>query len=536
MQEKPWKLAGLPGAVELPAPTSYAWVDPEAKRKDEDPAEAIRRNSTSLQLKLRAEEEAEKAKQRKKEAAAAHAEAAMVDDVLHRIHLKLNSRRRRCIDLFKKIDTGRLSATVEGFCDGLLWLGFEPTDKEFEALVRRLDKDGSGGISLKSFATAIKDAENSLADPVQVAALSARRARTAASALRGPRVPQCSECGAPFNDALVDIDFCKMCGKRRPEGSRPLQKLLGYTPQHSVLLGPMEGADEYMLKIVSAMNARKYRSVDFFRTMDLDGSGIVSASEFKVGLKKMGLTPTLEEFKLIMDYLDKDGTGEISADEFDKAARLLTKKAKLESRDKELDSFDTGSSWRPGDSFTATEYNWHQRSLRSTFSGSMTERSARPHSQWSSSNHGPHGTACSALVGCGSLYDSSVARERYFDSACSGAHATSTKMPPLPLHKTVYKKACFDGRFEKEPSKVHHPSMLRLGHKDRCVTATKANQLMDSVGGVKTFFNTPMMQSSVDKAIFNRDLDFSGDSKFDESFMALYKGAHGISSWHNSTD
>ena len=53
-----------------------------------------------------------------------------------------------------------------------------------------------------------------------------------------------------------------------------------------------------------------------------------------------------------------------------------------------------------------------------------------------------------------------VSRGRLFDSACSGAHPTSTKMPKLPLHKTIYPKAYCDGRFENEPTHVPHPKLL----------------------------------------------------------------------------
>lgn len=498
---------------------------------------------SALLSTLQEEWEAENAKRKKKEEEAAAATEAMADDVLHRILLKLNRRRMRPIDLFRKIDSQKLdrrseSCSADEFCDGLLWMGFEPSDKEFEVLIGRLDKEGTAGISLKQFDLAMKAVERKLADPKQTAGKEKKRAKTAMAALRSARpivTSVCMSCGAKFDDDEAEI--CKMCGQRRPQGRRNLRKLLGYTPAHSSLMQPITSADEFMLKIVSQMNCRKYRTIDFFRTMDRDGSGVVSTQEFQVGLKKMGLTPSKDEFDFVMELLDQDGGGEISGAEFDKAAKLVVKKAKLEGRFEELDTWARGTcAGSQGDSWLPSTFSWNQRSIRAMPSGSLSERSARLHAQWSTASEGPRGMSASQGVGHGSVYDSSVQRERYFDSAYSGAHPTSTQMPELPLHKTVYKKAYFDGRFGKEPSIVPHPKMLRSNEMDRCLTATRGKFFNSARGNVKTFHNTPMMQSSVDQAVFGRDMDFSGHSKFDESFMALYTGCAGMASWHKSKD
>jgi hypothetical protein len=196
--------------------------------------------------------------------------------------------------------------------------------------------------------------------------------------------------------------------------------------------------------------------------------------EFKVGLKKMGMRPTKDEFDSVIQRLDKDGSGDVSGSEFDKAAKLVIKKAQREGRAGELKTWPWSAEREEVPN--ATTYNWHLRSLRatdrSTQPGSQTERSWRTERSvrlpkpWSAASSGPHGSVYSTLFGVNSL-----TRERLFDSACSGAHPTSTKMPKLPLHKTIYKKAVFDGRFEKEPSDVPDPKMLSM--RDRCPTATR---------------------------------------------------------------
>lgn len=479
----------------------------------------------TLSAILAEESESEEELRRKREKAEAEALEAMADDVLHRIWLKLNDRRIRAIDLFRKIDTSSDgTCSLQEFHDGLLWLGFESSERESQALVARLDKDGSGGVDLKEFDRAIKAVERKLVNQDDLAIVIAKRANAAAAALKGDCKAAATACPSCGSRSQENSDFCKKCGQKLPHSKTP-RKLLGYTPVHAPSIEPMDHNDEFMLKIVGQMNARKYRSIDFFRTMDRDSSGSVTVDEFRVGLKKISLKPSKQEFDNLVEHLDKDGSGDIVGWEFDKAAKLVVKKARIEGRHGELETWGLSR----GEELPST-FNWAHRSLRASafaHSGALTERSPE---RFASASEGPKGNVFSCRIGKGSIYDSSIRRERMIDSASSGAHPTSTKMPKLPLHKTVYKKAYFDGRFGKEPSVVPHDSML--SNRDRCPTATRGQFVSLPRGAVRSFHNTPVMQSSVDQAVFNRDMDFSGDDKFDESFMALYEGCAGMASWH----
>lgn len=49
----------------------------------------------------------------------------------------------------------------------------------------------------------------------------------------------------------------------------------------------------------------------------------------------------------------------------------------------------------------------------------------------------------------------------------------------------------------------------------------------------KTFANAPNLQSSVDSIVFGRDMDFSGDTKYDEEFTSMFDKMAGLPSWHN---
>lgn len=475
---------------------------------------------------LQAERESEEELRRQREQAERAALESMTDGVLHAIFLKMEQKRIRAIDLFRKIDkSADGSVSLDEFREGLEWMGSMPSDKEYQAIMGRLDKDGSGGVTLKEFDRAIKAVERKLVDPEAHAKLVSKRANDALKALKGDKVAEaaCPACG--YSSQEEGAIFCKKCGQRLPQ-SDTVRNLLGYTPQHIALPGPMDAADDIMLKIVARMNARKYRSVDFFRTMDRDASGIVSTEEFLTGLIKIGLDPDKEgfDFEVVVRHLDKDGSGDVSEKEFDKAAKLVVKKARHAGRHAELDTWGL----KRRDDMAST-FTCGLGSMRTTHeSGSMTERSWRLASartsshHWSSASEGPRGHV-------GTLYqNASVQKQRVISTATSGAHPTSIKMPKLPLHKTLYKTAYFDGRFEKEPANVPHPSMLQK--RERCTTATRNNLPPSMFGGIKQFHNTPVMKSSVDQAVFNRDMDFSGDDIFHPEFMALYEGSAGMPS------
>lgn len=51
--------------------------------------------------------------------------------------------------------------------------------------------------------------------------------------------------------------------------------------------------------------------------------------------------------------------------------------------------------------------------------------------------------------------------------------------------------------------------------------------IRDRPKGIRTYPNTPLMQSVVDQVVYGRDMDFSGDTQFDDEFMEMFKGSHG---------
>eukprot|EP00933_Yihiella_yeosuensis_P028399 TRINITY_DN22209_c0_g1_i1.p1 TRINITY_DN22209_c0_g1~~TRINITY_DN22209_c0_g1_i1.p1 ORF type:complete len:164 (-),score=31.52 TRINITY_DN22209_c0_g1_i1:111-602(-) len=63
-----------------------------------------------------------------------------------------------------------------------------------------------------------------------------------------------------------------------------------------------------------------------------------------------------------------------------------------------------------------------------------------------------------------------------------------------------------------------------------------AGEHVDRKSSVRTFDNCPMMQSTVDQVVFGRDMDLSGDTKFDDDFIQMYDGLAGLPSWYRKRD
>lgn len=409
-----------------------------------------------------------------------------VDVVLLAILAKLNERRSRAIDLFRKIDvSGDGSVSPDEFFKGLTDMGCQPSAEEFELLMRRLDKDGSGDVTLKEFDRALKAAE--------------KRAKA---------------------------------DGRLPGGTLELPSLTPRTPRKALetTMTPrlrtqepaaLQLADEFLISMIASLNERKTRKIDLFRFIDRSGDGSMSRAEFRDGLKSMGFEVSGAEFAALVRKLDGDNSGDISISEFDAALKEVERAARRAGRGAEI---DTWHGKRDEKTFKAT--NWLTRSTENLPSPSTD-------STWTAASGGPLATYLASGIGSGSIVDGSVFRPRGFDAMPSaGALSPTLRSPPLPTHKTVHRRAVESGRFDQEPTDVLHHGMRRSMRSCRTALRSHVNTTAMMVGGVKTFASSPMMQSTVDQVVFGRDMDFSGEEKFDREFTAMFDGSAGRPSWH----
>eukprot|EP00929_Paragymnodinium_shiwhaense_P008852 TRINITY_DN112825_c0_g1_i1.p1 TRINITY_DN112825_c0_g1~~TRINITY_DN112825_c0_g1_i1.p1 ORF type:complete len:509 (+),score=123.51 TRINITY_DN112825_c0_g1_i1:52-1578(+) len=470
----------------------------------------------------------------------------------------LNKRSTRTIDLFRKINTtGDGTASREEFLAGLKAFGFEPSREEFDIVMMKLDTDGSGEVTVKELSRALRAVEKKQ----RVAKRKAGEAKE-----RKSKAQEAAALAALGRTAAEEETTAKQKNKQ------PLEAL--------------DADDEVLIKIIGMLNQRKVRMINLFRNFDSSGDGMLSVEEIRRGLFKLGMLRSEDEFQAVLRKVDRDGSGEVELKEFDDALRLVERKAHAEKRGHEVDTWEFPAHvarqkdplFKPG-----LRYDWSCRvgasayeaalsladgllgAESSTFSmgGSCTSRSRTTATQswagpetstqtsalsaflkprgssqmkkpWSSAARGPLDAALSSPPGHGHVFDQSVIRA----SRC--AYAAPAALPPTPSSARTPRKtpAVLVGRFNLEPAALPSDGMRIKG--SSALGALRRRQGdMAATGpdcGVKKFRNAPMLQSSVDQVVFNRDMDFSGGSKFDDEFIALFDGCVGLPSWHRARE
>lgn len=427
------------------------------------------------------------------------------DDVLLDIQTALHNTRTRTIDLFREVDqSGDGSITADEFRSGLKTMGLKTSDESFTAMMGVLDKDGSGDVTLKELDRALKNAERHARAEGKLGATSAVHASNRKSVVS------------------------KATLRRR---TQRLQNLVNEVetkeyPQQ----GLMDTIDEHLLKIVSLLNKKKTRVIDFFRHLDKSGDGFIESDELYRGLIGLGLKLTNDEFRALMDRVDKDRGGEISICEMDRALKMAERRARKEGRSNELDTF-LGASKRDA---SVKVIDWSTRSIKLSVNGSPSLKS-RPRgsgSTWSIAAGGPAARAISTPIGKGSVLDSSIVQERYFDHSMKDVVIHPTlRSPRLPLHQTIYRQAVHQGRFAKAPT---FPPLGLEVTKDHALFVERPYEecKYGVCSGKRSYPNSPYTQSTVDQVVFGHDMDFSGDTKFDDEFIEMFNDCRGVPSWH----
>lgn len=280
--------------------------------------------------------------------------------------------------------------------------------------------------------------------------------------------------------------------------------------------------------------------IDVFRVIDESGDGSVSPEEFRIGVGRLGFKMSDEDFKAVVQGLDKDGSGDVSIKEFEKALKLAVKKAQQQGREHELNTFEASLKSRGLGEMSEFKFDWSQRTLR-TDGGSLTSGTEPLCSQqstwspqftgssWAVSSKGPSSMIHSTKIGSGSLMDNSVRRQRVLDAGHI-SNPPSLKGLATPIHKTLDRDKVYRGRFGAHPAFI--PSDKLHSKRHRTLHAEKSTLQATLEGGVRKYANAPMMQSTVDQVVFNHDMDMSGAEKFDESFTAMFEGCRGLPSWH----
>lgn len=85
-------------------------------------------------------------------------------------------------------------------------------------------------------------------------------------------------------------------------------------------------------KIFEFIEEKKFRIVDMFNKIDVDGNGKLDPLEFYMCMKQMGMELDKSEVGLIMEKLDSDGGGSIGIDEFLEEMRQIHRKRRKDEK------------------------------------------------------------------------------------------------------------------------------------------------------------------------------------------------------------
>jgi len=430
------------------------------------------------------------------------------DDVLCIMQAHLVKTQTRVVDLFRSIDaSGDGEVTLEELRKGLLGFGFELSEEDFAMMYAGIDRDKSHQVSVKELSRALRDAEK------------AREAER----LKGSPPPR------PPKGRASASTLLRPRREKRPEPPRMRQEVLG----------KMGRGDEVLFKIKGQLNRQKTKMLDVFRALDESGDGAIDKKEFRAGLEKLGFDVSDEDFRALVLSVDQDGSGDISVREFHQALKLAERKARAEGRDQELDTFHAASASRVEPSET---YDWAQRSVRvystvGSMRDSMREAQSTD-SSWRLASGGPLEAALSSRLHHGSVQDSSIGRQRLFDTHVwpDALPARVTRTPRLPTYRNMYKTVMVTGRFGcVEPATPPSPRLATTSQ--RCKFARRPGPEVHLAHGVRKFPNLPSAHSTVDQVVFNRGAGPSGGPKTGaESAAAMFQDCAGLPSWHKAKE
>jgi Ca2+-binding EF-hand superfamily protein len=197
------------------------------------------------------------------------------DDILRQIAEKVEAKSKNLRNVFREFDEDKSgSVDLVEFRRGLAHLGFEMTDKQFDALLDRVDRDGNGDINYTEFAARLKGQDQQVGGigGIGVSDWEAEQETIAAR-------------------ALEEADPSMGLGLGSEE-----RKLL------DEIADKVESKSKYIRKV--------------FRDFDEDFDGTVNHKEFRNGLSHLGVDLDDKRFAMLLKLVDADGSGSVDYGEF----------------------------------------------------------------------------------------------------------------------------------------------------------------------------------------------------------------------------
>lgn len=197
------------------------------------------------------------------------------DDILRQISEKVESKSKNLRNVFRDFDEDK-SGTVDviEFRRGLAHLGFEMTNKQYDALLKRVDRDSDGDINYNEFAARLKGQD------MQVGGIG----------------------GIGVQDWQAEAEAIKERTAAETSKSMGLGRGSEEVKLVEDIAAKVEGKSKYIRKV--------------FRDFDEDFDGTVNHQEFKKGLEHLGVKLDDKKFEMLLKLVDQDGSGSVDYLEF----------------------------------------------------------------------------------------------------------------------------------------------------------------------------------------------------------------------------
>ena len=183
------------------------------------------------------------------------------DDILRQISEKVESKSKNLRNVFRDFDEDKSgSVDLIEFRRGLAHLGFEMTNKQFESLLKRVDRDADGDIDYNEFAARLKGQDQQMGG---IGGIGVQDWQAETEALAENMAKSSKDMGLGRGSAEV--------------------KLV------EDIAAKVEGKSKYIRKV--------------FRDFDEDFDGTVNHDEFKKGLEHLGVKLTDDKFDMLLNLV-----------------------------------------------------------------------------------------------------------------------------------------------------------------------------------------------------------------------------------------
>eukprot|EP01028_Stygiella_incarcerata_P005960 TRINITY_DN2459_c0_g1_i1.p1 TRINITY_DN2459_c0_g1~~TRINITY_DN2459_c0_g1_i1.p1 ORF type:complete len:1822 (-),score=519.58 TRINITY_DN2459_c0_g1_i1:603-6068(-) len=243
-------------------------------------------------------------------------EEVQIRKLREEIALRAEYKTEKIHDLFREFDVNHDGIlTMNEFRTGLSRLGVDMSDDKFKVLARVADADGNGEIDYGEFVRVMR-LEDSQADPY--AASSLKTSKKQSVKVRFSDETESTDVLNQKEEGGTSKSFLMGTADGTPKTKLRSKSRVSETTEEKIsTMTSTERADlRLRRKVVDQLLGKDSKVSELFRRLDENHDGAVSHSEFRRGLRGLGVNLTVPEFERLLSYVDADHDGEIDYAEF----------------------------------------------------------------------------------------------------------------------------------------------------------------------------------------------------------------------------